>query len=151
MLLWRISDHADLSGRGGLLSAGRWHSIGRPVIYTAESSAGALNELLVHMDRKFLAPDFQLIGIGAPDTLERTAIETLPDGWKNDVRATREIGDRWLASGTSALLRVPSAIIAHSYNVLINPQHASAAEIGIESIERLELDPRFHGGPSARR
>lgn len=145
MLLWRISDHADLSGKGGLLAAGRWHSLGRPVIYTAESSAGALNELLVHMDRKFLAPDFQLIAIGAPDTLDVTAAEPLPNGWKSNARITREIGDRWLASGASALLRVPSAIIAHSYNVLINPLHRDAAGIGIVSAERLDLDPRFRG------
>lgn len=146
MLLWRISDHADLSGQGGLLTAGRWHSIGRPVIYAAESSAGALNELLVHMDRQFLAPDFQLIAIGVPDALEAAAIEPLPDGWTNDIRATREVGDRWLASGASALLRVPSAIIAHSYNVVINPLHRDAALIEIRSVERLPLDPRFRGG-----
>jgi RES domain-containing protein len=145
MLLWRISDHADLSGRGGLLAAGRWHSMGRPVIYTAESSAGALNELLVHMDRKFLAPDFQLITIGVPDTLQITAADPLPDGWMNDLRITRDIGDRWLAQSATALLRVPSAIIAHSYNVVINPLHEDAAQIEIRSVERLELDPRFRG------
>lgn len=145
MLLWRISDYADLSGRGGLLAAGRWNSIGRPVVYAAENSAGALNELLVHMDRRFLAPGFRLITIEAPDWLHVSQAETLPDGWAKDVLVTRAIGDRWLAAAESALLRVPSAIIAHSFNVMINPLHPDAAKIAIKAVEQLDLDPRFGG------
>lgn len=50
MILWRISNHADLRGIGGLKAAGRWHSRGRPVVYLAESQPGALLEVLVHID-----------------------------------------------------------------------------------------------------
>ena len=44
MLLWRLTrrPHADLSGRGGEIADGRWHSRGRPVVYCASSAALAV-------------------------------------------------------------------------------------------------------------
>ena len=50
MKVWRISNHGDLSGRGGLRAAGRWHCAGRPIVYLAEHPASALLEVLVHFD-----------------------------------------------------------------------------------------------------
>ena len=36
MRLWRISNHASLSGEGGLHASGRWHTRGRRVVYTGK-------------------------------------------------------------------------------------------------------------------
>ena len=41
MLLWRMSNHADLSGEGGRRVAGRWHERGRPVVYLSEREPAA--------------------------------------------------------------------------------------------------------------
>ena len=50
MFLWRISNHAALDGRGGLLAGARWHMAGQPIVYLAESPAGSLLEVLVHLE-----------------------------------------------------------------------------------------------------
>ena len=34
MVIWRIGNHADLSGAGGIRSSGRWHRRGAPVVKT---------------------------------------------------------------------------------------------------------------------
>ena len=123
MLLWRISNYADLIGTGGLLFPGRWHSAGRPIVYLAESPAGALVEILVHLDRDNLPDRFQLIGVETGDmTIEQAP--PLIAGWENDVRLSRAAGDEWLGAGRTAALRAPSAILPHSWNVLLNPQHS---------------------------
>ena len=52
MIVWRIANasYAALDGLGGLTVPGRWHNSGRPVIYTADSSALAMLEVRVHLD-----------------------------------------------------------------------------------------------------
>jgi RES domain-containing protein len=68
MILWRISNYADLSGEGGLYFEGRWHSVGRRVIYCAETPAGALLETIAHIPKKQIMPkDYQLLKIDIPD------------------------------------------------------------------------------------
>ena len=108
MLLWRISNYADLIGTGGLLFPGRWHSAGRPIVYLAESPAGALVEILVHLDRDNLPDRFQLIGVETGDmTIEQAP--PLIAGWENDVRLSRAAGDEWRGAGRTAALRAPSS------------------------------------------
>ena len=67
MILWRISRHLDLKGRGGILFAGRWHHAGVPVVYLADSPAGALLETCVHTSANDIPPSFTLLKIAAPD------------------------------------------------------------------------------------
>lgn len=142
-LLWRISDYADMSGLGGRLTSGRWHTKGLPVIYAAESSTGALSELLVHLDRDLIAPDFQLLTLEMPVSIVVESLSSLPENWKSELGISRAWGDRWLRSRKSPLLKVPSALVPHAYNMLINPLHPDAASIGIIDRQRVVLDPRF--------
>ncbi len=141
--LWRISEFDDLSGRGGLLASARWNTRGHAVVYTAESSAGALSELLVHLDRDLIPPDFQLLTLEADPSVSILDAPRLPANWKLDHTITRKIGDEWLSSERSALFRVPSAIVTHAYNVLINPLHPDSSQIKIVARERLEFDRRL--------
>ncbi|MGH7819352.1 MAG: RES family NAD+ phosphorylase, partial [Candidatus Binatia bacterium] len=46
MTLWRISNHSELKGIGGLRASGRWHTAGRPIVYLAEHPALCLLEVL---------------------------------------------------------------------------------------------------------
>jgi RES domain-containing protein len=141
-MLWRISNYADLSGTGGLLFPGRWHAKGRPIVYLAESPAGALVEMLVHMDRDDLPDGFQLLGVDIGD-LTPAAVSGLPGNWRDLAAIPRVLGLNWLQKGESALLRVPSAILPHTWNVLLNPAHADAAKARIVSRERVPLDSRL--------
>lgn len=145
MLLWRISRHRDLSGAGGLRTPGRWHDRGLPVVYLSESPAGALLETCVHTGANDVPPTYLLLAVAAAEgtPLESLAGGTLRPDWFERVEATRKLGTEWLRSLRSALLRVPSALVPDTYNVLLNPIHPAAAGVRIESVYEYPFDPRI--------
>jgi RES domain-containing protein len=147
VILWRVSKHAALDGGGGLRASGRWHSRGRRVVYCAPSPAAALLEVLVHaeIDTEDIPVDFRYLEIEASElvAIETTEIQALGAGWRRDEEATRRIGDAWLHSGHSALLRVPSAIVPATWNVLLNPRHPASALVRIVRIHEQAADRRL--------
>ena len=147
MRLWRISDHANLSGDGGIFFSARWHSRGKRIVYLADHPASALLEVMVHVevDAEDLPSDYQLLGIDVPDdaTIESIDESGLPSDWRQQTRLTRARGDDWLRAGATALYRVPSAIVPEAANYLLNPGHADAARIVIASAIRAAFDPRL--------
>ena len=122
---------------------------GLPVVYLAESAALAMLETLIHFE---LAPDetpadFQLLEIQCPDDIGIMPLQVsrLPDGWRDDLPLTQRLGAEWLQSRSSALLRVPSAIVPKSFNYLFNPLHDQADRVSIRSSRRHPYDARlFH-------
>jgi RES domain-containing protein len=153
LILWRISNYPDLTDTGGLLHAGRWHSRARPVVYLAESAAGALLEALVHIEAAHpseLPRSYQLLEV---EVLEQETgklsttqdCQDLPEGWQDNPVVTRRIGDHWLASGDSLLLRVPSAVVGRTFNYLFNPAHPLAQMSRIISVARYPFDDRILG------
>jgi len=143
---WRISQFADLSGDGGLRAAARWHSKGRPIVYLAESPAGAMLERLVHLPEIDgpLPRTYDLLEVIAPDHLEVRELLPLADiDWKEHPEMTRRTGDVWLASAETALARVPSAIVARTWNILLNPQHPDVAHLQIASVLQERFDNRL--------
>ena len=147
MILWRISKHSTLDGGGGLSTAARWHTQGRAIVYLAESPAGALLEVLVHLE---LPPNaypghYGLLKSEAPESVSVRTVEAsrLSPNWFRDMIATRTIGDEWLASKATLLLRVPSAIVPETFNVLLNPEHPDAGRIRILWHEEYPWDSRL--------
>lgn len=144
MILWRISNHRSLAGEGSLRTSGRWHTRGKRIIYCADSPAAALLEILVHLevDLHDLPERYRLLKFDAPDDLrvDRLEIDTLPKDWRDRADLTRAAGDAWLTTGATALLRVPSAIVPETSNVLLNPAHADASRITIASASEHALD-----------
>jgi RES domain-containing protein len=55
----------------------------------------------------------------------------LQSNWPTHPITTRTKGDEWLASKTSPLLRVPSAILAETFNILMNPEHMDASRVKV--------------------
>ena len=147
MVLWRISNYADLAGRGGLFASGRWHTRGHPVVYLAESPAGALLEALVHLelDEAYLPDSYQLLKVTAPSGVktENCHPDTLGKAWMADAAITRQVGDEWLRRRSAPLLRVPSAVIPETWNWLLNPIHPQARRIGIAWARRYAWDSRL--------
>jgi RES domain-containing protein len=145
MVLWRISNYATLEGRGGLYASGRWHTEGRAIIYFAESPAGALVEAVVHLelDPAHFPRSYRLLKAEAPDDLAVKTITDLPRDWISNQITTRTIGDEWLALGKSLLLRVPSAILPETFNVLMNPAHPEAAGVRVLWHEEYPWDARL--------
>lgn len=144
MVLWRISRHRDLSGTGGLRAAGRWHDAGRPIVYLAESPAGALLEVCVHTSANDIPPDYTLLRIEGPD-LETPSIAAgnLPDNWQTHLEVTRDLGSAWLERSDDVLLRVPSAIVPETMNCLLNPLHRRAVEFRIAESVAYPFDLRL--------
>ena len=144
--LWRISNHKSLSGAGGLKFAARWHSAGRPIVYLAESPAGAMLEVLVHLELEEgeMPRSYTLLRIEVPVNL---AIDEIPvptgSAWKSDHAVSRQIGDRWLAGGTAAIARIPSAILPMTSNYILNPLHPDANLIRIAETAQAEFDVRL--------
>ena len=146
MDLWRLSEFPNLSGEGGRLYSARWNTAGRPVTYLAASPAGALIEILVHLelDETELPPPYKLLRVAVPDNLRIEQLR-VPAGesWKSDLSTTRKLGNAWLKSGRSALARVPSAILPDTFNYLLNPLHPDASRIAITEVQRAVIDPRL--------
>ncbi|HLX74694.1 MAG TPA: RES family NAD+ phosphorylase [Terriglobales bacterium] len=147
MLLWRISNHATLDGEGGLIASARWHTQGHPVLYLAETPAGALVEVLVHLelDPAHMPGSYKLLKAEAPDDISRQEIgkANLGQNWTQDLLATRKLGDEWLRSRVTALLRVPSAIVPETFNLLLNPHHPQASQVRIVSHRDYPWDKRL--------
>jgi RES domain-containing protein len=143
MRIWRLCRRpfADLSGDGARLYGGRWNSPGRPMIYAAETAALAVLEVRVHLD---------LDGSVLPDDYVLMAIDTGHGVAEEIAQAPADpcaVGDAWLASGRSALLRVPSFVVAESANALANPLHRDAAKFAIVSLRPFAFDARLWPSP----
>jgi RES domain-containing protein len=138
MVVWRLCrrPHADLTGEGARLFGGRWNSPGKPVVYLAEHPALAALEVRVHLDLPFelLPADFVFMRVGVPDG-PISAFAAPAD--------CTTIGDAWLAEEQSSTLRVPSVLIPHAWNVLLNPRHPDAAQAEMREVEAFSFDPRL--------
>ncbi len=144
MILWRISRHRDLSGGGGLRAPGRWHFAGQPIVYLAESPAAALLEVCVHTSVNDVPPDFTLLRVEGPDLrVPSVRLQDLPPSWRDEPDMTRRIGSAWLAKGDAVLLRVPSALVPETANLLLNPRHGGAAKFRVAEIFRYPFDERL--------
>lgn len=129
MQVWRIDKvkrkQTAFSGEGGLYTAGRWTPQGIRVVYTSETLALASLEVFVHAE----SDKIPLISIRACLTdnvaIEEIKIDELPSNWqeKSAYPYLQSIGEAWLKSQRSPVLKVPSAIIPFEYNYILNPAH----------------------------
>lgn len=135
-----MSPYDSLTGEGGLHSDGRWHRIGRRIIYTAESPALALLESLVQFRALGAIPRrYQLLRIEVTDRAEPEEF-TGPLPPESESQAW---GDAWLANADRLLARVPAAVAPYSFNWLINPALAADESLKLLSAERFDWDERL--------
>lgn len=149
MTLWRISNHASLSGEGGLRVSARWHTRGTRIVYCARTPAAALLEVLVHfeLDITNLPVSYRLLQIEAPRDLvvEDLPPDLLSERWVENAAETRLFGDTWLRAGSTALMAVPSAIVPDTFNILVNPDHHDARRLSIVRVADHPIDARLLG------
>lgn len=149
--VWRICRKMyakdALSGKGGLFVSGRWHSRGRPIVYSAQSISLAALEMLVHTERSIAPRDLVQVEISIPQAVQMIVIlaSRLQKGWQQYPAPVelQEIGDTWLQAMTSAVLEVPSAVVPEESNYLINPLHPDAAGMKIVSVSPFVYDRRL--------
>src|SRR6478672_10328468 len=139
MRLWRLvkTKYADTAfdGEGARLHGGRWNSPGTRVAYGSDSSALAVLEVLVNLKDDSMLSSYSLITASIPDKLVQTLNRRLlPANWRLSPvpPAVQVIGDEWARSNTSLALKVPSAMVEASDNVVINPGHRDFHRFRIE-------------------
>lgn len=150
MVLFRIAKTAyarDLSGSGPRLYGGRWNPKGIAVVYASENRALAALEFFVHLSRAVILPDLSLVSIEIPESVGRkeVLVADLPRRWR-DYPAPPElavIGETWVRSKESLLLRLPSALMPPEGNVLINPAHPEISQVHIIEVVEYSLDQRL--------
>lgn len=141
ILGWRLcrTPYAALDGEGARQVGGRWNSAGRAMVYLAEHPALAALEVLVHLalPPEDLPDDFLLLRVMLPDPTEAAA----------PIGGERTVGDAWLREQRSAVLRVASVLVPHSWNLLLNPAHRHAAMVRVAETTPFRFDPRLLRAP----
>jgi RES domain-containing protein len=145
-----------LTGSGAARSEhNRWNSLNTPLVYTSQSRALAMLELLVHTDISLGLPlDRYFVEIEIPENLPVIDLdrETLPEKWNSSPTGfeTQKLGDQFVIEQQAPILKVPSSIVPAEFNYLINPLHSSASGIHVISVELLSIDGRLIAGLSAQ-
>ena len=86
----------------------------------ADTVAFAVLENLVHMSRQDFPSGYVVVCATIPDDVEIHVPEDAPGERSLD---PHQIGDLWLTTKASAVLRVPSVIVPSEFNYLLNPDH----------------------------
>lgn len=116
------------------------------VVYLASSLALAALELLVHIDYSRALTQHVAIPVTFDASLVlRVRPSDLPADWPDigGVPETQALGAAWVREASSALLAVPSAVVPHEVNYLLNPLHPQAGEVQAGSPEPFRYDPRL--------
>ena len=129
--------------------AGRWNAEKQRLIYTAASRSLACLENVVHRSGRGLNALFKVMVIYIPDDLYIENLDTsqLPEQWYQSVYVPecKRVGDAWLNSQRSPVLKVPSAIIPNEYDYLLNPLHQDFEKIRLIATEDFRFDMRIKG------
>jgi RES domain-containing protein len=132
-------------GEGSRLYGGRWTSPGHRAVYVASTTCLALLETIVHAPSTLL-PVYVIVPLQFDSRfVSRIEARPLPSAWRTHPfpAELQNIGDEWLASGRSAVLRVPSAVVPEESNFLLAPEHRDFRRILIGKPFTLSLDARL--------
>lgn len=135
-----------MSGEGARRYGGRWNSPGRAAVYLDDSLALAAMELLVHLKSEDVLRVYRKMPVFIPERLIAHIDEDdLPPGWAQPTLhpVTRKIGDRWIDSGQSAVLQVPSATVRGESNFIVNREHDDFDDIATGPVSDFRYDARL--------
>ena len=147
---WRIVKArraaAAFDGEGARKTGGRWNSPGLAAVYTSGTPSLATLEILVNVPRSDLLLAYVLFSCHIPEELiEAVDPIRLPPDWRDSPipPGVQAVGDEWLRSGRSVVLQVPSAVVPHENNFILNPAHRHFAKIRIGPSEPFPFDQRL--------
>ena len=114
---------------------GRWNLRGQLVIYTAGSRALTCLENVVHRSGEGLNSYFQVVRIDVPDALPIEGANAGSNARRLAAGAPlcplQPSGAAWYQRQAAAILRVPSFVIAHEHNYVLNTRHLDFARVRI--------------------
>lgn len=149
MVVWRLTlkQHAAADGEGARRYGGRWNKPGTPVVYTSGTLSLAALEYLVHVDSDILPDGLVSISATIPDRLKIETIDAsrLPGEWRDKIipPSVQQLGTDWATNAKSAVLKVPSVIIEHEWNYVLNPRHPEFSQITWQAAAKFSFDSRF--------
>ncbi len=150
---WRIDETAwtaqSLRGEGAARDGGRWNSRGVKVVYASENLAMAALEKYGNLPMplpakvEFSPSWFDFDSLRIPDR----AGDDPAESWDSLHlgKATQRLGDAWVNSAETAILRVPSAVLKAEANFVLNPSHPDYAKIRVETSKRFDFPGRRSG------
>jgi RES domain-containing protein len=146
---WRVVKRRFASkafdGEGARISGGRWNSAGRGVVYTSATTSLGLLEKLVHADSGLLPFYVSVPVTFNTDLVELVDTKKLPADWRSFPAPyeLQQFGDEWLDLMRSCILEVPSVIVPHEPNFILNPKHPDFFSLVIGDPVDLEIDTRL--------
>jgi RES domain-containing protein len=147
--VWRIARavHAVFDGEGARRFGSRWTPRGTPAVFTSATLSLAALERFVHTDSDLEPIDLLAIPVEIRDdiAIDTVELETLPADWRTfpALPGIAEIGERWFRASRTPVLSVPSVVIPHERNFVLNPTHQGFAQIVIGRSEPFSFDPRM--------
>ena len=137
-LLTRKKHGTNLSGKGASITGARWNSKRTEIVYTADSRALAIAEVVVHLSLALLPKDFVMLTIEIPDDIFIEVLDTkkLSQDWNAFPSPfnSQLFGDLFVRQNENLILKVPSAIVQGDFNLLINPFHKDFDKIKVTEI-----------------
>ena len=147
---WRITKRKHgrtaFTGEGARLYGGRWNTPGVAMVYAAETQSLAALEMLVHLDVPALLDRYVLLEVGIePALILQLDLKEWPRDWRESPSPgrLRDIGDAWIEAGKSVAFRVPSALVPHEGNILLNPKHPDFGRLRVGRPVPFRFDPRL--------
>lgn len=150
LTVWRIClpEFADtaFTGIGAEKFGGRFNSPGYAIVYTSGSLSLALLEMLVQANAvKRLMRQVCIPAEIDDNHLKIYEKEELTTAW-NAIpysHVSQRIGDQWLKSQESLVLRIPSVVVPQEHNFLINPRHPDFQSVIVKEPFPVPFDYRL--------
>jgi RES domain-containing protein len=105
-------------------------------------------EMTVHLGRRSALGAYMLIGCSFDEkAVSRLDHKRVPKH-RRSYPAPPELqamGDEWVRSGSSAAIRVPSAVVPAEANYLLNPRHPDFARVRVHRPRPFDIDLRLQG------
>lgn len=149
MLVWRIANaaHRAFDGEGARRYGSRWTPRGLPAVFTSATLSLAALERFVHTDPDLEPLDLVAVeaDLGSHIAIQSVSIGDLPPDWRifPPPQTLARIGERWWRASRVAVLSVPSVVIPHERNFVLNPTHAEFAKVTTSAPEPFSFDPRM--------
>ncbi len=127
MRVWRIASaaHSAFDGEGARRYGSRWTPKGFSAVFTSATLSLAALERFVHTDPDLEPVDLVAIAVDIETNIaiESVALDDVPADWRTYPAPPplALIGERWLRESRTAVLAVPSVVIPHERNFVLNP------------------------------
>jgi RES domain-containing protein len=146
---WHITTiaHAAFDGEGARRYGSRWTPKGVAVVYASATLSLAALERFVHADPDLEPADLIAVSVEADESIPIQVLDVaqLPAEWRTypPPESLARFGADWVAEARTSLLAVPSAVIPHERNYLLNPAHPDFQRFLISEGEPFSFDPRM--------